>query len=60
LLIWNKHSHRQIKYLPLFILASVLASEVLQYWAPDYFTFDWIDMLATFIGFSLSYLANRT
>jgi predicted Na+-dependent transporter len=59
LLIWNNHSTRRIRHLPLFILTFLLLSEVLQYWTPSYFTFDWRDLAATSVAFSLSYFANR-
>ena len=60
LLIWNNYSRQRLKYLPLLILLVLLLSECVQYWVPDYFTFDWADLVATSGGFLLSYFANRT
>ncbi|MBL7724126.1 MAG: hypothetical protein JNK27_08245 [Chitinophagaceae bacterium] len=55
LFTWKKWSGASIRYFPLLVLLALLSSEVIQILLTGLFTFDWIDVLAAFIAFLLSY-----
>lgn len=55
LFTWKKWSGISIRYFPLLVLLALLGSELIQVLLPELFTFDWIDILAAFIAFLLSY-----
>ena len=58
LFFWGKKYASGRRFFPIIILALLLASEFIQLLMPTIFTFDWIDVLAAFFAFMLSYLLN--
>ena len=58
LFTWKKWYGESIRYFPLLVLLALLGSEVVQVFLPGIFTFDWIDILAAFNAFLLSYYTS--
>ena len=59
LFLWKQKTDTKIKYFPFAVLFLLMASEAIQIFFPFSFTFDWLDMLAAFIAFCLSYFLNH-
>lgn len=55
LFTWKKWSGASIRYFSLLVLLVLMGSELIQILLSGTFTFDWIDVLAAFIAFLLSY-----
>lgn len=59
LFIWEKRQERIIKYFPFIVLLILLMGELIQLFLPSMFTFDWLDLIAAFSAFLLSYRKFR-
>jgi hypothetical protein len=58
LFLWERKALANNKYFPVMILLILLISEAIQIFMPAAFTFDWLDMLAAVLAFSMSWLLN--
>ncbi|MEP7231341.1 MAG: hypothetical protein ABI691_13865 [Ginsengibacter sp.] len=58
LFLWRGKNAADRKYFPVIVCLLLMASEAIQIFMPGSFTFDWLDMLAAALAFSLSYFLN--
>jgi hypothetical protein len=56
LFIWKKIFGKEIKRFPIIVFTLLLTGEIIQFFFPSAFTFDWLDIIAAVLGFSLSWL----
>ena len=58
LFIWRQKTAAGTKYFPIAVFVLLMISESIQIFFPGNFTFDWLDILAAILAFSLSYSLN--
>ena len=58
LFLWREKTSGKRDYFPIAVLSLLIMSESIQVLMPGSFTFDWLDMLAALLAFSLSCLLN--